>query len=62
MIVLYILLGVLLLLILLLSVPVGADILYENKPFVRLRYGWFGFNLDLESIPKEKKKKKPASK
>lgn len=61
MIVLYILFGVLLLLILLLSVPVGADILYENKPFVRLRYGWFGFNLDLESKPKEKKKKKPAT-
>ncbi len=62
MIFLYIFLGILVLLILLLSVPVGADILYENKPFVRLRYGWFGFNLNLESKPKEKKKKKPTAK
>ena len=62
MIVLYILLGLLLLIFLLLCVPVGADIHYENKPAVRLRYGPFGFDLDMESKPKEPKKKKPAAK
>ena len=62
MIVLYILLGILALIILLLAVPVGADIHYDNKPAVRLRYGPLGFNLDMESKPKEQKKKKPAAK
>ena len=53
MIVLYILLGIFGLLLLLLLIPAGVDVHYEQMAAVRLRYGPLGFGL-----PGEKKKKK----